>query len=517
MLKHPLLIAEDMGVLIVETIAKIRLRYKIKKQSIKQIARELGLSRNTVRKAIREDKTANEYQRKNQLSPKLDTYKAQLETWLSYDDKLEKKQRCSARKLYTRLKAVGYDGAYDSVQRFVKNWQLASGKVGDAYIPQCYGAGEAYQFDWSEETVELGGVIQKVKIAHFRLCYSRLLFIAAYPRETQEMLFDAHEKAFVFFGGIPLRGIYDNLKTAVDTIFIGKERKFNRRFMQMMSHYLVEPTACTPAAGWEKGQVENQVGNIREWVFTPRIKVIDMASLNIHLFETCLDIAKNRMHPEQKTLTITEVFEQQERASLQPSILAFDGYAERICNASSTCLVTYDRNRYSVDCCYANHTVSIRAYATRLVIISNGNIIAEHQRQFGRDKTVYNPWHYLPLLERKPGALRNGAPFKDWILPAPLQDVINHLMPKKGGDKQCVNILLSIAQHGLEEVSVACELALSDKVITADYILNILGRLYPTPLNSIIETPDNLKLTHEPDANCNRYNTLLSGGHHVIH
>lgn len=500
-----------------ETIAKIRIRYKIKKQSIKKIARELGLSRNTVRKALRENKTANEYQRSNQLSPKLDAYKELLETWLSKDNKLEKKQRCSARKLFTRLQAEGYDGAYDSVQRFVKAWQLAAGKVSTAYIPQYYAAGEAYQFDWSEEIVEFNGVIQKVKVAHFRLCYSRLSFFVAYPRETQEMLFDAHEQAFAFFDGIPLRGIYDNLKTAVDTVFIGKERKFNRRFMQMMSHYLVEPSACTPAAGWEKGQVENQVGNIREWVFVPRIKAIDMAALNAHLFEACISIAKTRKHPEQKELTIREVFEQQERALLQPGIPAFDGYAERICKVSSTCLVTFDRNRYSVDCCYASYTVGVRAYAARLVMTYDGKIIAEHQRQFGRDKTMYNPWHYLPLLERKPGALRNGAPFKEWTLPKPLTEVINHLMPKKGGDKQCVTILLSIAQHGLEEVSVACELALTDKVITAEYILNILGRLYPTPLNGIIQIPDNLKLQHEPSADCKRYNLLLKRGNHVIH
>jgi transposase len=267
----------------VETIAKIRIRFHVKGQKIKQIARELGLSRNTIRKALREDKTANEYVRSTQVAPKLDAYKEQLTTWLEDDNKLVKAQRCTARRLYERLQEKGYTGAYDSIQRFVKEWQLMSGKVNTAFVPLYFSPGEAYQFDWSQETVELGGVVQSIKVAHFRLCYSRLSFVIAYPRETQEMLFDAHAEAFLFFGGIPLRGIYDNMKTAVDTVFTGKDRKFNQRFIQMLSHYLVEPTACTPAAGWEKGQVENQVGNIREWLFVPRLKFADMELLNAYL------------------------------------------------------------------------------------------------------------------------------------------------------------------------------------------------------------------------------------------
>lgn len=241
--------------LIVETIAKIRLRYHVKKESIKHISRELCLSRNTVRKALREDKTDNSYERKNQVSPKLDDYKIQLTRWLEEDNKLPKAQRCSARRLNERLQKEGYTGAYDSVQRFVRIWKLSAGKVTNAFIPLKFAPGEAYQFDWSQEVVELAGTVQKVKVAHFRLCHSRLSFVVAYPRETQEMLFDAHAKAFAFFDGIPLRGIYDNMKTAVDNVFIGKDRVFNRRFIQMLSHYLVEPTACTPASGWEKGQV----------------------------------------------------------------------------------------------------------------------------------------------------------------------------------------------------------------------------------------------------------------------
>ena len=138
-----------------------------------------------------------------------------------------------------------------------------------AFVPLAFAPGEVCQFDWSQETVLLGGVVQTVKVAHFRLSFSRQMFVVAYPRETQEMVLDAHNRAFAFFGGVPRRMVYDNLKAVVDAIFVGKERRFNRRFLTLANHYLFEPVACTPESGWEKGQVENQVGNIREWLFTP--------------------------------------------------------------------------------------------------------------------------------------------------------------------------------------------------------------------------------------------------------
>ena len=157
------------------------------------------------------------------------------------------------------MRGLGYEGSYDAVRRYAKVWAKERGAaVAEAYVPLSFSPGEAYQFDWSHEVVLINGVTPMVKVAHFRLCHSRMLFVRAYPRESQEMVFDAHDRGFRFFRGACSRGIYDNMKTAVDTVFLGKDRQFNRRFLQMCGHYLVEPTACTPAAGWEKGQVENQ-------------------------------------------------------------------------------------------------------------------------------------------------------------------------------------------------------------------------------------------------------------------
>jgi transposase len=135
-------------------------------------------------------------------------------------------------------------------------------------VPLSFAPREAYQFDWSHEVVLMGGVTVTVKVAHVRLCHSRMMFARAHPRETQEMVFDAHERTLAFFRAACTRGIYDNMKMAVEAVFVGKDRQYNRRFLQMCPHHLVDPVTCTPASGWEKGHVENQVGLVRERFFT---------------------------------------------------------------------------------------------------------------------------------------------------------------------------------------------------------------------------------------------------------
>jgi len=184
-----------------------------------------------------------------------------------------------------------------------------------------------------------------VKAAHVRLCHSRMLFVRCYPRETQEMVFDAHDRAFALFKGTCVRGIYDNMKTAVETIFVGKGRLYNRRFMQMCSHYLVDPVACTPASGWEKGQVENQVGLVRERFFTPRLRFKTLDELNAWLLDKCIAYAKAHRHPELAEQTVWEVFEA-ERPKLVPYAGRFDGFHAVPASVSKTCLVRFDNNKF---------------------------------------------------------------------------------------------------------------------------------------------------------------------------
>lgn len=496
-----------------ETIRKIRCAYQRDGKSIRQIARELHLSRNTVKKVLRGEATEFTYARTAQPLPKLGPYEDSLLARLTTDADMPRRQQRTAVLLFEELQREGFDGGYDSVRRYVQKWRYRTeGRQATAFIPQCFDPGEAYQFDWSEELVELGGVAVKVKVAHFRLCYSRMPFCIAYPRESLEMVLDAHVHAFAFFGGSARRGIYDNLKTVVTKILLGKDRTFNRRFQQLASHYLLEPVACNPAAAWEKGQVENQVQFLRQRLFVPRVQCADLAELNHGLRDRCRTLAAAHPHPEFTDRTVAEVF-----AEEQPCLLGvhapFEGYKELPVRVSSTSLVAYDTNRYSVDAAAVGRTVMLRAYADRIVVVEAGEVIGEHPRLFGRHQVQYDPWHYVAVLQRKPGALRNGAPFRDWQLPAPLSAMRQALGARADGDRQFVGILGVIPTYGLEAVASACAEALGMGAASLDVVLNRLGHLNDAPDLPLCETPGHLPLlTAPPLADCARYDALLSGG-----
>ena len=231
--------------------------------------------------------------------PKIGPWRDRLDSLLLENGGKPARERLTLIRVFEELRALGYEGGYDAVRRYARTWSKQhAGETANAYVPLTFAPGEAYQFDCSHEIVVMDGVTTIVKVAHVRLCHSRMMLARAYPRETQEMVFDAHERAFAFFRGASSRGIYDNMKTAVETIFVGKDRQYNRRFLQMCSHHLVKPVACTPASGWEKGQVENQVGLVRERFFTPRLRVKSYDELNAWLMDKSIAWAKAHPHPE---------------------------------------------------------------------------------------------------------------------------------------------------------------------------------------------------------------------------
>ena len=539
--------------LVVETIARIRREYFVKGKPIKEIVRDVKVSRNTVRKVIRSQATAFTYaarwwgmlesqgeadqgdragreglaqhgaqgdpfagdgaDRRVQPMPKLGPWTAELERMLEANETKSKRERLTLLRISEALEGLGYGGGYDAVRRYAKAWRWRrSASTAQTYVPLVFSPGEAYQFDWSHEYVVLAGVTTKVKVAHVRLCHSRMFFVRAYPRESQEMVFDAHDRAFRLFQGACRRGIYDNMKTAVQTVLIGKERAFNRRFVQMCGHYLVEPTACTPGAGWEKGQVENQVGIIRGRFFTPRLRFKTYDELNAWLLDQCVAYARRHPHPVFKDRTVWQVFED-ERPSLVGYRGPFDGFHAVPASVSKTCLVRFDSNKYSVAARAVGRPVEVHAYADRIVIRQDGEIVAEHARRFGRDQTVYDPWHYVPVLARKPGALRNGAPFKDWALPGALGRVRVRLAGHDDGDRQMVEILTAVLADGLAAVEAACAEALAGGVCSADVVLNILNRRRQPSETAPIPTPANLRLRFEPVADCTRYDRLRGVGH----
>jgi transposase len=496
--------------LVVETVVRVR-REHASGKAIKAIARDLHLSRKVVRKAIRAPEGAFDYHRTVQPLPRIGPFQERLDALLVENEARGRRDRLRMTRIHDLLKREGFEGSYDAVRRYAARWKIARrddpGDGVTAFIPLLFQPGEAYQFDWSHEDVEIAGKPMRVKVAHMRLCASRAVYVRAYPREGQEMLFDAHARAFAFFGGVPSRGIYDNMKTAVTTVFTGKERVFNRRFLIMTDHYMIEPTACSPAAGWEKGQVEHQVQTIRGRFFQPRLRFASLEELNGWLEAECWRWAELHAHPEQGDLTVAQALAS-ERPFLQPILAPFDDFHESEHAVTSTCLVSFDRNKYSVMAKAARRTVQVRSYADRIVVRCGEDIVADHPRLFGRNQTTLDPWHYLPVLARKPGALRNGAPFQDWDLPPALARLRRKLGTSDEADRRFVRVLSTVLIDGLETVEDAIREALDAGAASDEVILNILSRRREPPPALTIITSEDLILKHLPTADCDRYDQL---------
>jgi transposase len=246
-----------------ELLSVIRRWHQRSHYSIREISRRTGLSRNTVRKYLRSDivePKLNIFDRPSRLDP----YADKLSHMLRVEAGKSRKQKRTIKQLHVDLAALGYDGSYGRVAAFARDWKEARREEQQtcgrgAYVPLTFGPGEAFQFDWSEDWAIIGGERTKLQVAHFKLSHSRAFLLRAYPQQTHEMLFDAHNHAFRVFGGVPVRGIYDNMRTAVDKVGRGKERQVNVRFSAMVSHFLFEAEFCNPASGWEKGQIEKNV------------------------------------------------------------------------------------------------------------------------------------------------------------------------------------------------------------------------------------------------------------------
>ena len=490
-----------------ESRRKILVRHR-KGESIRSISKNLQIDRKTVQKIIRSDIQEAVYKRKSQPHRALGDYISSLEQLLRDNQNLRPKR--TVKQLYEELMHKGYQGSYSAVSRYASRWYERNKEAKtSACVPLYFAPGEAYQFDWSSEVIEIAGEKVKVKVAHFVLCYSRKRFCYIYPNETQEMLFDAHVRAFDFFGGTPLRGIYDNMKTAVSKVLRGSEREWNPSFERLCSHYRIEPTACSPAKGNEKGRVERQVKLLRESFFTPMPKCKSLSELNELLMSHLITYNNTHNHPEYKKKTIDDVFAE-ERKCLVSAPLFFDSYKSSELKVSNTCLVRYDRNDYSVHCSAAGKIVTCKTYADKLIFVYDGIEVGSHERKFTRGKTYYDWQHYIPILKRKPSSLNNGAPFVDMDLPEEIQAVRNYLVTQKNGIKDFAHILSYIHSESMEAVIAACSTAINDKTINRSSIENILFR-NKNQVVSEEEVSADFHWQHEPIANCNVYDQLLSG------
>jgi len=458
---------------------------------------------------------------------KLDPFAAKLAGWLKTEAGKSRKQRRTVKQLHADLVTLGFTGSYNRVAAFARQWrvdrqreQQTTGR--GTFVPLSFGPGEAFQFDWSEDFAVLGGERTKLQMAHIKLAHSRAFVLRAYLLQTHEMLFDAHWHGFRVFGGVPGRGIYDNMKTAVDRVGRGKDRQVNMRFLAMTNHYVYEPEFCNPAAGWEKGQVEKNVRDSRHQMLHGMPGFPDLAALNAWLEQRCLELWRETAHGSLPG-TIADIWAD-EQAALISLPVAFDGFIELSKRVSPTCLISFERNRYSVPASFANRPVSLRVYPDRLVVAAEGNILCQHVRVIERShksppKTIYDWRHYLAVVQRKPGALRNGAPFLE--LPIAFKQLQDQMLRKPGGDREMVDILALVLQHDEQTVLTAVELALAEGVPTKTHVLNLLHRLIDGKVidGPPLDTPQALILRREPKANVERYDALRSqiaaGGRHA--
>ncbi len=442
---------------------QIREAYYIQKKSMREIAREQGHSRNTVKKAV-EEKAAFQYTRKEPTpSPILGPYKKRLKELVKANARLPRKQRYTTRKMYEIIQGEGYEGAESTVRRYVGELRKRV-KRKEVFIPLEYDPGVDMQMDWGAAQVVLGGQVTTVNLFLLRWCYSRKLFVAAYPRARQECFMDGHVRAFHYFGGLPQRIIYDNLKSAVKKILKGRNRKEQDVFLAFRTHYVIDSRYCNPHAGHEKGGVESDVGYVQRNFLAGVPAFEDYEDLNRYLLEEC-DRANQRKVAGQQ-VTIDEAWKE-ERQHIRP----LPSYDQPCCvtreaSVNQYSQVTYRTNRYSIPADQAYPSVTLRAYPFKIEVLHQDQILATHQRCYGREQDIIEPLHYLPLLEQRPGAFEHARPIRQWreTWDPVYETLLAHLqarLPAQRAVKEFIRVLNLHRQHPSDVVTEAVRQALT--------------------------------------------------------
>ncbi|GCL48376.1 transposase, putative [Microcystis aeruginosa NIES-3787] len=502
------------------TLSKLRRMVLRENVSVREAARRLRISRNTATRWLAEPEMVEPvYPKRVAAQRVIDPYKEQLQLWIKADSHRGKRERRTVKAYFEAIRSMGYSGGMTQVYIYCRKFkqEMDNAPRHAGFVPLHFELGEAFQFDWSCEYAVIGGLRRRLEVAHTKLAASRAYLLVAYFTQSHEMLFDAHTRAFAVFGGIPKRGIYDNMRTAVDKVGKGKERSVNARFESMTGHYLFEAEFCNRAAGWEKGIVEKNVQDRRKniWREVSERRWANLEELNTWLTQACQSSWSELAHPEWPELTVADVW-QDERARLMPCPRPFDGYVEQPARVSATALIHFQRNRYSVPCEWVNSVVSLRAYPQVLRVVSVHGEVVELVRSFERDQTFYDWQHYISLIERKPGALRNGAPFK--TMPEPLQELQRQLLKNPGGDRVMAQVLSAVPLHGLDAVLKAIELALQIGRISGEHVLNTLAHLKDQAQAMALDAIDTpLTLHTPPQANVLRYDSLRTSDQEVHH
>ena len=354
------------------------------KKSVREIMRLTSLSGNAARKWLKAAVLEEPKYRRSEAPAKLTPFHESRKLVLKVDAHRPRHERRTARALHAQIKTGATRAATAASPTSCARGATVKGHSVSttAFVPLAFELGEAFQFDWSEEGLVVGGIYYRMQVSHPKLCASRAFWLVAYPSQGHEMLFDAHTRSFAAMGGIARRGIYDNMKTAVDKVRKGKGRTVNKRFAVVCAHYLFDADFCNVASGWEKGVVEKNVQDSRRriWIEANKVKFGSFTELNAWLGDRCRALWEEVRHPEHDQFSVAEMLDN-ERPHLMPMPEPFDGYVENPVRVSSTCLVVVARNRYSVPCELAGQTVSTHLYPSKIVIVVDDAVVASHARQ----------------------------------------------------------------------------------------------------------------------------------------
>jgi len=500
----------------VEEREQIRRAYFVENKSMRAIAKELHCSRNTIKKAIASSEGEPYTLTTPRPAPVLGPYTARIDELLAEGEQMPRKQRYTGHKIYKLLQADGYTGSESGVRRYIGQRRREQRRP-KVYLPLEFDPGGDAQADWGEAEAILAGQRLTVQVFTMRLNYSRKLFVRAYPTQRQECFLDAHVHAFHYFGGVPQRISYDNLKTAVARILEGRNRQEQRTFVVFRSHYLFDSHFCTPGKGHEKGGVESDVGYGRRNFMVPLPRVDSFAELNEHLLAHCQANDGRTVSGQEKP--IGEMWAQERPYLRALPERDFDCCVVRSVTLNGYSQITFETNRYSVPVDKARKNLVLKAYPFRIDILDQKEVIASHTRCYERKQDVLDPLHYLPLLEQRPGAFDHAQPIRRWreTWPPVYETLLNQLRqqwPEGQGVREFVRILKLHHQHPAEQVQQAVEQALVHGCPHADGVILCLRQLTApesvVPSLDLSDHPELLAVaTEAPDLTC--YDQLLGG------
>jgi len=440
----------------------IELRRQIREQevSLRQLERDTGIHRQTLRK-IRDNSQPPGYQRSKPVEKsKIGPYLGRIKEIIDADKQIPRKQRHTAKKILETLQSEGFTGGYTIVKDAVRQIKKTSKEV---FMPLSQRPGEA-QVDFGHALANLNGTLKKVVFFVMSMVHSDAMFVMAFPRECTESFLEAHVRAFDFFGCVPKRISYDNTRVAITKILKHHKRKYTSEFKRLISHYLFEPHFCNVRRPNEKGIVEGSVKYSRLNFMVPVPQVKDYEELNKRLFDCCQSDL-DRILRGKRSLSKKQLLTEDRFAAIALPDDMFDYRKSTSTFASSESLVRYDTNDYSVPVSSAHHQTTIKASVSFIEVYRQDALIAKHRRCWDRERQIFEPMHYLELLERKPGSLDHARPLEDWHLPDCFNTYRRCLeVHRDNGTKEYIQILLLLNKYSIRQISQAIRKALNHRI-----------------------------------------------------